>query len=89
MTVNTSFNTFGDRLYSVALGASPDVYERGYSTLDIVASKSFQNGLKVKVSGTNLLDPDIKYSQELNGEEFIYQSYRKGISLSLGVSYSF
>ncbi|MFN1834381.1 TonB-dependent receptor domain-containing protein [Balneola sp. MJW-20] len=89
LSINSSFNHFGDRLNSVALGAIPDVFERGYSTLGLVASKSLRNGLSVKLSGQNLLDPDIRLSHELDDEEFIYQSYRLGRTISLGVSYIF
>ncbi len=89
LTANLSFNRFGDRLYSVALGAIPDVFERAYSTLDLVMNKSFSNGLKAKLSAKNILNPDVKMTHELNGVEYIYQSYKTGRSLSLGISYSF
>ncbi len=89
VSVNLGYNKFGDRLYSVALGAIPDVFERSYSTIDMVANKSFKNGLKLKFSVKNLLDPDIKLSQKYGSDEYIYQSYNKGRSVSLGLSYSF
>lgn len=88
-SANASFNRFGDRLYSVALGAIPDVFERGYSTLDIIVNKVFSNGFKAKVSAKNLLNPDVKLSHELDGQEYIYQSYKTGRSISLSLSYSF
>jgi TonB-dependent receptor len=88
-SANASFNRFGDRLYSVALGAIPDVFERGYSTLDIIVNKAFSNGFKAKVSAKNLFDPDVKLSHELDGQEYIYQSYKTGRSISLSLSYSF
>ncbi len=89
LSVNLGYNKFGDRLYSVALGAIPDVFERSYSTIDMVANKSFTNGLKLKLSVKNLLDPDIKLSQKYGSDEYINQSYNKGRSVSLGLSYSF
>ncbi|MDA0737232.1 MAG: TonB-dependent receptor [Bacteroidetes bacterium] len=88
-SANASFNRFGDRLYSVALGAIPDVFERGYSTLDIIVNKSFSNGFKAKLSAKNLFDPAVKLSHELEGQEYIYQSYKTGRSISLSLSYSF
>jgi outer membrane receptor protein involved in Fe transport len=71
------------------LGAIPDVFERGYSTLDIIVNKVFSNGFKAKVSAKNLLNPDVKLSHELDGQEYIYQSYKTGRSISLSLSYSF
>jgi len=89
LSADLSFNRFGDRLYSVALGAIPDVFERGYSTLDMIINKSFSNGLKAKLSAKNILNPDVKMTHELGNEKFIYQSYKIGRSLSLGITYSF
>lgn len=89
LNVNASFNRFGDRLQAVALGAIPDIFERSFSTLDVVANKNIGQRFKVKASLRNLLDPDIKVSHILNGEEFIYQSFKRGRTFSLGLSYSF
>lgn len=88
LNMNASFNRFGDRLQAVALGAVPDIFERSFNTLDIVINKTIKERFKLKASLRNLLDPDIKISHDLKGEEFIYQSYKLGRTFSLGLSYS-
>lgn len=82
-----NFNTFGDRLSKVSAGASPDVFERSYSTLDFLMSKSVGKYFEVSVSAKNLLDPEIKRSQMFKGQEFVNSSYQRGRSFSLGLKY--
>lgn len=80
------YNIFGDRLSIVTMGANPDVYERGYGSLDLKVSKEFIDLFKISLSAKNLLNPEIKHTQELNGKEFVYQSYKKGISFGVSLS---
>lgn len=87
LTVDLNTNVFGDWLSDVTLGANPDVFERGYVTTDLIISKGFANNFSAKLSLKNLLDPEIKNSSELNGEEYVYQSFNRGRSISLSISY--
>lgn len=80
------YNIFGDRLSIVTMGANPDVYERGYGSLDLKISKEFFNLIKLSLSAKNILNPEIKHTQELKGKEFVYQSYKKGRSLGVSLS---
>lgn len=89
LQINSSFNTFGDRLSSVTLGANPDVFERTVNSLNLFITKGFGERWTTKISATNLLDPEIKTSAELNGQEYIYASFRRGRTLSFKLQYSF
>jgi outer membrane receptor protein involved in Fe transport len=83
-----NYNIFGDRLSTVSLGATPDIYERSFHSLDLVTKKGLGNNFELKFSASNLLNATYKESHELpNGEEFIYYSYDSGVSFSIGVSY--
>jgi outer membrane receptor for ferrienterochelin and colicin len=82
------YNVFGRRLSNISLGGTPDVYERSVPTLDFTFSQSVFENWKVKVSAKNLLDPDIKETYGLGDKEFIYQSYTKGRTYSVGASFS-
>jgi TonB-dependent receptor len=86
---NISFNYFGDRLSRVSQGAAPDVFERSSALLNWNISKSIGKYLSLSASATNLLDPDIIYSQRFKGEEYLYQRYQNGRTFSLGIKYSF
>ena len=87
VTIDLNSNLFGDRLSDVTLGANPDVYERGYLTTDLIINKNFKSKFSAKLSIKNIFDPEIKESSELNGEEYLFQSFQRGRSISLSVSY--
>lgn len=89
LNANLSFNRFGDRLQAVALGAIPNIYERAYNTLDFVGSKRLMDNFKLKLQASNLLDPKIRVSHNLKGDEFMFQSYRLGRTFTLALSYGF
>ena len=96
-----SANYSSDKIF--ALGAPEDkensdkyfnaeIIENGFTTLDVIVSKQFSNRIGVKFSGKNLLNPEIKQTQEVTpfttGETTneTVLSYKKGISLNLGVT---
>jgi outer membrane receptor protein involved in Fe transport len=89
VSTSLSYNRFGDRLSRVSQGAAPDVYERSYDSLNASFAKRFGNHFTVSLGIDNLLDPYMKYSQEFNNQEYIYQQYKTGTTYSVGVKYSF
>lgn len=86
-TVDLNSNIFGDRLSDVTLGANPDVFERAYLTTDLIINKNFKSNLSAKLSVKNIFDPRIKESSILNNEEYLFQAFNRGRSISLSVSY--
>jgi TonB-dependent receptor len=89
LVATISYNTFGDRLSDVAGGATPDLFERSYSTVNFVVNKTIGNHFTVNLAAKNLTNPEIKVSQQFKGAEYINESYQRGRSISLGVNYSF
>jgi hypothetical protein len=87
ITSTLSYNKFGDRLSRVTLGSAPNVYERSYSSLNFNFNKRLNKSLTLNFSATNILDPDIKFTQEFKGEEYIFQKYRLGRTIILGIKY--
>jgi outer membrane receptor protein involved in Fe transport len=96
-----SANYSSDKIF--ALGAPEDaqnsdkyfnsaIIEKGFTTLDVIVSKQFTERIGMKFSGKNLLNPEIKQTQEITpfttGETTneTVLSYKKGINLSLGVT---
>ncbi len=82
-----NLNKFGDRLSAVSFGATPNVYEKSYTTMDFLTSKLLGDHVEISFSLKNILNPDIENSQEFKGEEFINSSYKRGRSFSFGVKY--
>ncbi|MBI9056622.1 MAG: TonB-dependent receptor [Labilibaculum sp.] len=92
-------NYSSDKIF--ALGAPEDktysdtffnneIIEKGFVTLDMVVSKKLSDRFSIKLSGKNLLNPEIKQTQEIqpisgNASNEIIKSYKKGISLSLSL----
>lgn len=86
-TASINMNKFGDRLTAVSFGATPNVYERSYTTLDFLTSKTIGQSIELSFSLKNILNPDIVDSQEFKDQEFINSSFKRGRSFSLGVKY--
>lgn len=86
--MNLVFNVQGKRLAIVSPDATPDIYEKPVPGLNFNISRNITNRWKAKLSASNLLNPDVEFVHEYKGEEYIYQQYRTGREVSLGVSYS-
>ena len=92
-TAGLYFNVFGRRLSRVGV---PDVFENPSPQLDLVASRRVLGDFKLKLSVKNILDQGVREVYDfpastlgaIGGIEPIYQSYDRGTSFSLGLSYS-
>jgi TonB-dependent receptor len=84
-----SYNYFDDRLAKVTIGAAPDIYEKGYGSLNLVMGKDFGKNVSVKLTGRNLLDPFISEQATFKGIDYINYRYREGRTFGLSVKYQF
>ncbi|MCX2679883.1 TonB-dependent receptor [Galbibacter sp. EGI 63066] len=72
-----------------------EIIEEGFVVLDAVLSKDFGEHWSFRLMGRNLLNPDVKRTQNVKpsttGIETnrVVRSYTNGVRLSLGVNYSF
>lgn len=82
------YNIFGERLSMVSLGGTPDIYEQPFGLLNFSFSWKFLYGVTFKFSAKNLLDYETKMTHEYRGVEYIQQSYKRGRSFSMGLSYA-
>ncbi|RMG93502.1 MAG: TonB-dependent receptor [Chloroflexi bacterium] len=82
------YNVFGDRLFEVALGGTPGVYERARHLLNFTFSQKIFRVLKVKFAVKNILDSDNRYTHQYNNHEYIRQLYKSGRNFSFGLQYS-
>lgn len=72
-----------------------EIIEKGFFTLDLVLSKKLNKNLEVRLTGQNLLNPDIKQTQGVrnintgvNTNELV-SSYKNGIDTRLTIKYNF
>lgn len=84
------YNVFGDRLSVVGTEGIPNAYEQARNTLDFSVSQKLPAGLQFRLAARNLLDAETILRQEFSdGELFDIERYGSGVSVSLGVSFSF
>ena len=67
-----------------------EIIEKGFTTLDLILVKELSETISLKITGKNLLNPEIKQTQDIKpftGEPFTatVSSYKKGIELSVGI----
>jgi outer membrane receptor protein involved in Fe transport len=79
---------FGERLTFNSEDYTPDVYEQARNQVDIITSQRIFSNMRFRFSVKNLLDEEIKYTQDFKGKEYIAEAYKPGRSISVGVSYS-
>lgn len=82
------YNIFGERLTEVSEGGTPDVYEQARPDLDLNLSQRIFSGLRFKASVKNILDNDVEKVIHFKGNDYIVAKYSRGISFSVGLSYS-
>ena len=84
-------NYFYDRIFSIGVSGSENINELGVPTLDWITSYELASNLKFNLSLRNVLDPEFKLTKEAagGGNEIDVLTFRKGVGISLGVSYQF
>ncbi|MDX1940341.1 MAG: TonB-dependent receptor [Saprospiraceae bacterium] len=82
-----AFNVTGERLYSIALFATPDIYEQPFPLLNFKLTKRFADHYQVGFTARNILNSVNKKTQEFKGQEYIAESYTLGTGLGLSLSY--
>jgi TonB-dependent receptor len=89
LTLDISYNYFHDRLMIVTETATPDVFEKGYSTLNSSLKYEFSDKLSIGAKIKNMLNVEKSFVQEYLNNDFYYSKYEPGIDISASVSYSF
>ncbi|MBL7971594.1 MAG: carboxypeptidase-like regulatory domain-containing protein [Prolixibacteraceae bacterium] len=84
-------NYFSDRVYTIGTQGYQDIVEKGIPTLDFVSSARLNKHWQLSLKAKNLLSPSLKLSREPNdaaGRAIVLSDYKKGIFISLGISYN-
>ncbi len=85
--VNLGFNVAGEKLVLVNKAATPDVYEQPFPMLDFNISKQFRNGINLKVSAENLLNPRFEQTYAFTNSTGYFRQFKMGRSFSIGLTY--
>ena len=82
------YNIFGERLSEVSLGATPDIYEQPKPTLNFNFTQRVFDGFNASFSANNILNSPVKKVYHFKGEDYVYQEYKTGMNVSLGLNYT-
>jgi TonB-dependent receptor len=82
-----SFNVSGQKLYSISMFATPDIYEKPVPVLNFKTSQQLGKYWIVSFSARNLLNSSISKTQLFRGGEYIAESFRLGRTFSLGLAF--
>ncbi len=89
-TATVVLNYFSDRVYSIGTRGFENIIEKGIPTLDLVSSYHLNKKYRFNLKATNLLNPSFQLSRaSAAGSNVILSNYKKGVNLSLGISYDF
>ena len=89
-TATVVLNYFSDRVYSIGTRGFENIIEKGIPTLDLVSSYHLNKKYRFNLKATNLLNPSFQLSRDnASGSNVILSNYKKGVNLSLGISYDF
>lgn len=81
------FNYQSDKVFSIGTNFQQNIVEKGVPLLDFVFSHKFNKNLNLKFNAKNLLNPSFERYRDVP-EKLTMNSYKRGTSISAGISYS-
>jgi TonB-dependent receptor len=82
-----AYNVTGERLYSISLFATPDVYEKPFPLLNFKVSKRFGKHYQASFNARNLLNSVNRRVLEFNGRTYDAESLTIGSGFGFSLSY--
>jgi hypothetical protein len=86
-------NYLGDKVHTIGTGGFNNLMEESITTIDFVNSFKIDKKIDIKLKAMNLLNPLYKQTREGAAAEqippVVIRSYKKGVQLSLGITYKF
>ncbi|MDZ4148427.1 MAG: TonB-dependent receptor [Flavobacteriaceae bacterium] len=91
LSTTLDVNYFDDRIYAAGGNEVDDVYEKGFATLNFTLVDKIGEHFEFKITGRNLLDPNIERYQDQRslGREITVSKFNLGADFGLGVTYKF
>jgi TonB-dependent receptor len=83
------YNIVGPNIVAVGTNGLPDIYVQPQHLLDAVVAQEVVDGFELKLTGKNLVNTEIKETQEFPDGERVVHSYRKGTVVTLGATYTY
>ncbi|MFI5237392.1 MAG: TonB-dependent receptor domain-containing protein [Ignavibacteriales bacterium] len=87
-TMGFYYNSFGERLSKISANVTPDVFEQPAALLNFTYSQSLIEFFVLNLAVKNILNSEYREIYKYKGNEYNFQTYRYGISYSIGLSYN-
>jgi len=86
-SANLSYNVSGSKIALVVLGATPNVFAKPINQLDFNVNKKLGKHFKMNFKVNNILNPIVKKTYNYQSIDYIFNSYKEGITFNLGIKY--
>ena len=86
---SVGYNVSGEKLVLVIAGGTPNVMDQPRHNLNLSVTKELKQNVKITLRGQNLLDAETKRTYNYNGQDYTFQSFRTGRTISAIVSLVF
>lgn len=84
-----TYNMFGKRVFAAGVLGKGDIYEMPINTLDLIVKNKINGRMDFNFAVKNILNPSSTIVQEVDGQEYVLNQYKRGQSFSIGISYKF
>ncbi len=88
ITSSVVYNYISDRLYLIGTSSFGNQVDKNLHTVDFVLKTKLKK-FGISFTAKNLLNQNVDREQENLSQNFLVQSYKRGIKMSLGLSYKF
>jgi outer membrane receptor protein involved in Fe transport len=94
-SITLVYGVYGDRIFAVGTAGLDHVYEKSFSKLDVVWTSKITKNIDLKFAADNLLNPTYKLemgkesSVNITESSLLQKDYKRGVGLSLNISYTF
>jgi TonB-dependent receptor len=90
LQVRLLYNIIGRRLAFPSENPVPDIYQQPRHDLGATVSQRIIEGLRVKLTGRNLINDDYRYTYgTTDGDDKLHRRWREGIQAALSASYTY
>lgn len=96
LQANLLYNVIGKRIAFVGTDDNPDIYEMPRHTLDLNIQYRFKKNVELSFSANDMVNQSILFIQDGNRDkkwsrknDQIFQQYKPGQTISLGIKYNF
>ncbi len=86
---NIAYNVTGPRIMVIVKGSTPNIYEQPFHSLNINLKKQLSKNFILQISMENLLNSSFTETYTFRNKEYIYRSYKTGITFEAGLNYKF